>query len=351
MEALFSGGLDYPFFSLNKTNAGFAFVDAAYGVGCLVVFCCLLLAPPKRRPLRHSMAQRAKALPLRYLAINAPPGANPKGSASNMQIAHAGIVFFITGVLLSNTQKQQLTYVLRYGSERLLGNQICCLRGIDHHYGPTFHAICGNLVFYKQLTGPRGAAAITQLTPPGGEMLGLNTSYGSVQTGVPTAIAPANVTLAPNWVSFVIRQTGLPLSEAICIGQAPNALGLTTGGVFNTKRSWATNSFCAAEIKAAYSCFKAKPPAIQWPRQLCMFPEKRFGLANQQFSTTKVAIHTNLLTDFYGVLGAGSAENGWSTSIMQLPFMFCVWIGFVFAALGAVYSISNQLHRKNLKWY
>lgn len=347
MEALFSGGLDFPFFSLNNTNAGFALVDAAYGVVCLVLFCCLLLAPPKRRPLRHSMAQTAKALPIRFLAINAPPG--PKGSASNMQIAHAGIVFFITGVLLSNTQKQQLTYVLRYGSERLLGNQICCLRGIDHHYGPNFHAICGNLVVYQQLTSPGDAAAITQLRPPV-EMLGLNRSYASGQTGVPTAIAPAPVNLAQDWVNFVVRQTGLPWSEALIRGQAPFDLGLYTGG-FTTKRSWATNSLCAAELQAAYFSLKGvAPPASQWPRQLCMFPEKRFGLANQ-FSTTKVAIHTNLLTDIYGVLGAGSAENGWSTSIIQLPFMFCIWIGFVFAALGAVYSISHQLHRTPLKWY
>jgi hypothetical protein len=342
------GGLDSPFFSLNNTNAGFAYVDAAYGMVCLVVFCSLLLAPPLRRPLRHSMAQTAKALPIRFLAINAPPGENPKGSASHMQIAHAGIVFFITGVLLSNTSTQQLTYVLRYGSERLLGNQICCLRGIDHHYGPTFHAICGNLVVYQHSRGPRAAAITPSWTPPGGEMLGL-TSYGSAPTGVPTANAPpATVNLAQHWVSVLVRQARLPWSEA---GQAPLTCGLTTGGVLTTKRPWATNSFCAAELKAAYFSLKAKPPANQWPRQLCMFPEKRFGLANQQFSTTKVAIHTNLLTDLYGVLGAGSAENGWSTSIIQLPFMFCIWIGFVFAALGAVYSISHQLHRTPWKWY
>lgn len=83
---------------------------------------------------------------------------------------------------------------------------------------------------------------------------------------------------------------------------------------------------------------------------LCMFPEKRFFFSNQELTTTKVAIHTNMLTDYYGLIGTGSLETGWYTTIMKLPFIFCIWLGFSLATIGGVLGLKRQLERSKLKW-
>ncbi|KAH9548939.1 hypothetical protein CY35_11G113300, partial [Sphagnum magellanicum] len=47
-----------------------------------------------------------------------------------------------------------------------------------------------------------------------------------------------------------------------------------------------------------------------FPLWLIVFPEKRFSLSNQETSITKVAIHTNLFTDLYALIGIESFEIG-----------------------------------------
>nr|UJP67984.1 Cytochrome c maturation subunit Fc2 [Dinetus racemosus] len=55
-----------------------------------------------------------------------------------------------------NTKKIQFTQRLPLGSELHMGKERCCLRGLDHLHGPTFHSICGNLMIYKpSLTNDR----------------------------------------------------------------------------------------------------------------------------------------------------------------------------------------------------
>ncbi|MCD7453813.1 hypothetical protein HAX54_022272 [Datura stramonium] len=49
----------------------------------------------------------------------------------------------------TNTKKIQFTQRLPLGSELHMGKERCCLRGLDHLHGPTFHSICGNLMIYK----------------------------------------------------------------------------------------------------------------------------------------------------------------------------------------------------------
>ncbi|KAK1548091.1 hypothetical protein QYF36_004923 [Acer negundo] len=56
----------------------------------------------------------------------------------------------------TNTKKIQFTQRLPLGSELHMGKERCCLRGLDHLHGPTFHSICGNLMIYKpSLTNDR----------------------------------------------------------------------------------------------------------------------------------------------------------------------------------------------------
>jgi hypothetical protein len=73
-----------------------------------------------------------------------------------MNISHGGVCICMLGVLLSNTKKIQFTQRLPLGSELHMGKERCCLRGVDHLHGPTFHSICGNLMIYKpSLTNDR----------------------------------------------------------------------------------------------------------------------------------------------------------------------------------------------------
>jgi hypothetical protein len=41
-----------------------------------------------------------------------------------------------------------------------------------------------------------------------------------------------------------------------------------------------------------------------------VFPKKKISLTNQETNITKVAIHTNLFTDLYALIGTGSFEIG-----------------------------------------
>lgn len=82
---------------------------------------------------------------------------------------------------------------------------------------------------------------------------------------------------------------------------------------------------------------------------LTMFPEKRYF--RETTSTTEVAIHTNLFTDLYALIGTGSSRTGgWYTTIMKLPFIFFIWIGFMLASLGGSRSLLRQLQKDKLRW-
>ncbi|XP_020524092.1 uncharacterized protein LOC110007425 [Amborella trichopoda] len=82
---------------------------------------------------------------------------------------------------------------------------------------------------------------------------------------------------------------------------------------------------------------------------LTMFPEKRYS--RETTSTTEVAIHTNPFTDPYAPIVTGSSgRGGWYTTIMKLPFLFCIWIGFLLASLGGSRSLLRQLQKEKLHW-
>lgn len=167
-------------------------------------------------------------------------------SKKEMNIAHMGIVFFILGILLSNTYKFEYTEQLKPGSSGIrLGSQICCLRSIDHSFAPTFHSISANIL---------------------------------------------------------ISQEANHIQE---------------------------NDFTPI---------------------LCMFPEKRFYYSNQNIVATKVSIYSNLFTDFYSIIGTGNVDTGWFTTIMKLPFIFCIWLGFTFAFIGGILRLTKLLQKSKLYW-
>nr|YP_003587254.1 cytochrome c biogenesis FC [Citrullus lanatus]ACV96627.1 cytochrome c biogenesis FC [Citrullus lanatus] len=199
-----------------------------------------------------------------------------------MNISHGGVCIFMLGVLLSNTKKIQFTQRLPLGSELHMGKERCCLRGLDHLHGPTFHSICGNFMIYKpSLTNDR-------------------------------LIFEHDKSL---------RADQLPINFPA---------SYENGKLEHFLHQWMTNR--------EHNNF--------W---LTMFPEKRYF--RETTSTTEVAIHTNLFTDLYALIGTGSSRTGgWYTTIMKLPFIFFIRIGFLLASLGGSRSLLRQLQKDKLRW-
>lgn len=196
---------------------------------------------------------------------------------------------------LTNTKKRQFTQLLPLGSELHMGKERCCSRGIDQLHGPTFHSIRGNSIIYKpSLKNPF-------LFEHGGSL---------------RAIIDLLPIAAPSYESEGVEKRNIYFFFQFFHGD---------GSCRNRER----NSF---------------------PHWLTVFPEKRFSFSNQETSTTKVAIHTNLFTDPYALIGTGSFETGWYITTMKLPFIFCIRIGFILASLGGLRTFLRQLVFSRLDW-
>ncbi|YP_009477456.1 cytochrome c maturase subunit Fc (mitochondrion) [Citrus sinensis] len=199
-----------------------------------------------------------------------------------MNISHGGVCIFMLGVLLSNTKKIQFTQRLPLGSELHMGKERCCLRGLDHLHGPTFHSICGNLMIYKP-------------------------------------------SLRNDRLMFEHDES---LRADLLLINFPASY--ENGKLEHFLHRWMKNR--------EHNNF--------W---LTMFPEKRYF--RETTSTTEVAIHTNLFTDLYASIVTGSSKTGgWYTTIMKLPFIFFIRIGFMLASSGGSRSLLRQLQKDKLRW-
>ena len=187
----------------------------------------------------------------------------------------------------TKTNKIQFTQRLPLGSELHMGKERCCLRGLDHLHGPTFHGICGNLMIYKP-------------SPTSDRFMFFDEHDSSLRADL------------------------LPIN-----------------------------------FPASYENRKLEHFPHRWMKNhehqnfwLTMFPEKRdFFSIRKTTSTTEVAIHTNLFTDLYALIGTGSGRTGgWYTTIMKLPFFLSIWIGFLLASLGGLRSLLRQLQKDKLHW-
>lgn len=85
-----------------------------------------------------------------------------------------------------------------------------------------------------------------------------------------------------------------------------------------------------------------------------VFPEKRFDIAHKSFgsipTTSKVAIHTNGLSDLITIIGTGSLKSGFHMSHMELPYIACIWYSFVLATVAGLRSLVQQCQLKALRW-
>nr|YP_010881109.1 cytochrome c biogenesis factor C [Moerckia flotoviana]WIA66611.1 cytochrome c biogenesis factor C [Moerckia flotoviana] len=273
----------------------------------------LIISSLRRNNLNWSRCFLVRTLPSRLMTV----GRDFRKAPVNMKISHGGVCIFIMGAISPNAKKIQFTGKTPLGSELHMGKVRSTLRGIDRLHGPTFHSICGNLIIYKpSLKNPSmfehdgsRPPALLQSRPTEGAKLSTNgRGFSSLPTGEGNFFGPKGGRRPEMAGRF--PHTSLPLRKK----------GFTV---------LEHNSFS------------------HW---LTMFPEKRFYFSNQETSTTKVAIHTNLFTDLYALIGIGSFETGWYTTVIKPPFIFRIRIGFIMASLGGLLSPFRKLTFYRLDW-
>ncbi|MBT7452143.1 MAG: cytochrome c biogenesis protein CcsA, partial [Rhodospirillaceae bacterium] len=72
-----------------------------------------------------------------------------------------------------------------------------------------------------------------------------------------------------------------------------------------------------------------------------LLPEKRSYPAENS-STTEAAIHTNLYSDLYIVLGDTDQKGGWATRIYFNPLVPWIWVGAILMAAGGAVSLTDR---------
>ncbi|HEV2335912.1 MAG TPA: heme lyase CcmF/NrfE family subunit, partial [Stellaceae bacterium] len=75
-----------------------------------------------------------------------------------------------------------------------------------------------------------------------------------------------------------------------------------------------------------------------------MHPEKKFYPV-EDGSATGVAIHTNLLSDVYAVIGDRDGQSGYLLRLYYNPLVPWIWLGAAAMALGGLVSLTDRRHR------
>lgn len=284
---------------------GFSLLESTYGTLSFLLIWNLILLTKNSANLFDKIDLESKFQPSRLIARKV------RFFQKSMKIAHSGIVLFITGILFSTSKKIQFTQLMDKGSEIRLGSNICCLRSIDQNYGPTFQSICGNILVYQkkgQNLDEKFFEALTKAL--------LNQNGSIIKTSL---FKPADLSYSTPFQSFDFRSNQR----------------------FEKFLNWL---FRTNKLNTGFN-------DLENFNHLSMFPEKRFFFTNKSLTTTKVAIHTNLFTDFYSLIGTGSFETGWFTTIMKLPFIFCIWLGFLLGTIGGTNQIKRLLKPSKIDWF
>jgi len=88
-------------------------------------------------------------------------------------------------------------------------------------------------------------------------------------------------------------------------------------------------------LQGSFSVFKGKDKVT------VLLPEKRSYPAENS-STTEAAIHTNLYSDLYIVLGDADEKGGWATRIYFNPLVPWIWVGAILMAAGGALSLTDR---------
>ena len=88
-------------------------------------------------------------------------------------------------------------------------------------------------------------------------------------------------------------------------------------------------------LQGSFSVFKGKDKVT------VLLPEKRSYPAENS-TTTEAAIHTNLYSDLYIVLGDADGKGGWATRIYFNPLVPWIWVGAILMAVGGALSLTDR---------
>ncbi len=75
-----------------------------------------------------------------------------------------------------------------------------------------------------------------------------------------------------------------------------------------------------------------------------LFPENRYYPVTKNF-TTEASIHSNIIRDFYIVLGEGKSNEGWIVRIYYNPLVMWIWIGALTIFVGGLISMFTNLKK------
>lgn len=186
----------------------------------------------------------------------------------------------------TNTKKIQFTQRLPLGSELHMGKERCCLRGLDHLHGPTFHSICGNLMIYKpSLTNDR-------------LMLEHDESLRADLLPIHFPASYENGKLE-HFFSLISRKS---------------------------MKNREQKNFC-----------------------LTMFPEKRYFRETTSTTEVAIHtnLFTDL---YASIGTGSGRKGGWYTTIMKKPFLFYIRKGFSLASLGGSRSLLRKFQKDQWPW-
>ena len=94
-----------------------------------------------------------------------------------------------------------------------------------------------------------------------------------------------------------------------------------------------------------YTATRADMRLLRDGREIAaLHPEKRF-FPVENGSATGVAIHTNLLSDVYAVIGDPDGKGGYTLRLYWNPLVPWIWLGAAAMALGGLVSLTDRRHR------
>jgi cytochrome c-type biogenesis protein CcmF len=94
-----------------------------------------------------------------------------------------------------------------------------------------------------------------------------------------------------------------------------------------------------------YTATRADMRLLRDGREIAaMHPEKRFYPV-ENGAATGVAIHTNLISDVYAVIGDPDGTGAYVLRLYYNPMVPWIWLGAAAMALGGLVSLTDRRHR------